>query len=143
MTWLRRGRLRGQSLTEFAVALPVLLLLVCGILDLGRAFYAAVTVTDAARDGARTLITNTGGYGPGKEAGYAAAQAAASNLNGGVAVTITCPDTGNACVGDPTGPVHDQPVTVDVSYRFQPLTPLFSSLGVITLHGHAVMDASW
>ena len=46
------GRGRGQSLIEFALLLPVLLLLVAGAIDLGRAFYSQITITNAAREGA-------------------------------------------------------------------------------------------
>jgi TadE-like protein len=46
-------RSRGQSLVEFAILSPVLLLLVMGLLDLGRAYYFEVVTTDAARDAAR------------------------------------------------------------------------------------------
>jgi len=48
-----RRRSRGQSLVEFAILSPVLLLLVAGMLDLGRAYYFEVLGTDAARDAAR------------------------------------------------------------------------------------------
>jgi hypothetical protein len=46
-------RIRGQSLVEFAILSPVLLLLVMGLLDLGRGYYFEVVSTDAARDAAR------------------------------------------------------------------------------------------
>ena len=44
---------RGQGLVEFALILPVVALIIFGALDLGRAFYASITVTNAAREGAR------------------------------------------------------------------------------------------
>ncbi len=43
----------GSSAVEFALVLPVLVLLVFGIIEFGRAFNAYVTVTHAAREGAR------------------------------------------------------------------------------------------
>src|SRR5690242_4336109 len=46
-------RQRGQSLVEFAISSIVLLLLVMGLLDLSRAFYFAVNLQGAAREGAR------------------------------------------------------------------------------------------
>ncbi len=48
-----RGRQRGQSLVEFAISSIVLLLLMMGLLDLSRAFYFAVNLDGAAREGAR------------------------------------------------------------------------------------------
>jgi TadE-like protein len=49
----RRGE-RGQSAVELALALPVLLLTLMGALDFGRAFFAYVSITNAAREGAQT-----------------------------------------------------------------------------------------
>ena len=48
-----RQRQRGQSLVEFAISSIVLLLLMMGLLDLSRAFYFAVNLEGAAREGAR------------------------------------------------------------------------------------------
>jgi Flp pilus assembly protein TadG len=49
----RESRQRGQSLVEFAISSIVLLLLMMGLLDLSRAFYYAVNLQGAAREGAR------------------------------------------------------------------------------------------
>src|ERR1700752_4658133 len=46
----RLGR-RGQSLVELAVILPILLVLLGGAIDLGRAFFARVAVENAAKEG--------------------------------------------------------------------------------------------
>lgn len=43
---------RAQSLVEMALALPVLLLLVVGVADFGRAYFYATSVTSAAREAA-------------------------------------------------------------------------------------------
>lgn len=50
----RQGE-RGQSFAEFAIVLPLLLMLVFGVFDLGRGMSANVTVTNAAREAARTI----------------------------------------------------------------------------------------
>src|SRR5690348_16820187 len=47
-----RPRSRGQALVEFALILPVFLLLALAAIDLGRIFYSQITVTNAARAGA-------------------------------------------------------------------------------------------
>ena len=52
------GRQRGQGLTEFALVIPIFLLLVVALFDLGRAVFAYNTLTNAAREGARTAIVN-------------------------------------------------------------------------------------
>ncbi|MEO8229803.1 MAG: TadE family protein [Chloroflexota bacterium] len=48
----RTRRSRGQSVAEFAVVLPIMLLILAGAVDLGRAFYAYVAVENAAKEGA-------------------------------------------------------------------------------------------
>ena len=45
--------MRGQATVEFALSSVVLVLLLLGLLDFGRAFYFAVRLQDAARAGAR------------------------------------------------------------------------------------------
>lgn len=54
----RRSGKRGQGLIEFAVVAPVLIVLVFGVFDLGRAMSASVTVANSSREGARYLIAN-------------------------------------------------------------------------------------
>ncbi len=49
----RRGRECGASAVELALILPVLLLLLGAVIDFGRAFSAQVSLTSAAREGAR------------------------------------------------------------------------------------------
>jgi Flp pilus assembly protein TadG len=44
---------QGQSLVEFALLIPLLVLIVFGAVDLARAFHAQVTITNASREGAR------------------------------------------------------------------------------------------
>lgn len=48
------GRGRGQSLVEFALVLVPLLLLILGVIQFGLIFNSYVTMTNAAREGART-----------------------------------------------------------------------------------------
>ena len=52
---LRNSSSQGQGLVEFALVLPLLLLILFGVLDLGRIFATAITVTNAAREGARYI----------------------------------------------------------------------------------------
>ncbi|GAC1504983.1 MAG: hypothetical protein NVS1B3_02510 [Candidatus Dormibacteraceae bacterium] len=51
-----RGGQRSQALIEFALVSPVLLLLLFGIVDIGRAVFYYDTVNHAAREGARVAI---------------------------------------------------------------------------------------
>jgi len=43
---------QGQSLIEFAISLVIILLLLAGVVDLGRAFFAYIIIRDAAQEGA-------------------------------------------------------------------------------------------
>lgn len=43
---------KGQSLIEFAVGATVLILLLAGVVDLGRAFFTYIALRDAAQEGA-------------------------------------------------------------------------------------------
>jgi Flp pilus assembly protein TadG len=49
---------RGQSLVELALLLPVILFVAMGVLDLGRAMYAYVAVSNAAQAGAEFAARN-------------------------------------------------------------------------------------
>lgn len=46
-------RQKGQSLVEAALILPILLLLLVGVVDLGRAMSTKIALTNASREGAR------------------------------------------------------------------------------------------
>jgi len=54
-----RGRIvrprgsRGQALVEFSLVFPLVLLLIFGLIDLGRLVYAQNALSEAAREGAR------------------------------------------------------------------------------------------
>jgi len=63
----------GQEMAEFAIALTLLLMVVFGVLDLGQAFHAAITIANAAREGARAGVR----YDWSKPDGYAAVESAA------------------------------------------------------------------
>ena len=54
----------GQSLLEFALILPLMVLFVVGIFELGRAFFAYIAITNAAREGVRiyTFTPDTTSY---------------------------------------------------------------------------------
>ena len=60
--WRRLGRRRagahGQSLVEFALVLPIIILLVVGFVEIGRAVFAYNTIANAARQGARVAAVN-------------------------------------------------------------------------------------
>jgi Flp pilus assembly protein TadG len=58
MRRLLKRRERGQSLVEFALVIPIFVLVLMGIFDLGRAVYAYNTANNAAREAARLAIVD-------------------------------------------------------------------------------------
>lgn len=51
-----KNKEKGQSLVEFALVLPLLLGLLCGIIDFGWVYYNQITLANAAREGARYAV---------------------------------------------------------------------------------------
>lgn len=76
----RHDRMRGQSTVEFGVSAIVLILLVFGLLDLGRAFYFAVALAGATREGAREAIWFDAGTGTNPYLSDAAIQASVDQI---------------------------------------------------------------
>jgi Flp pilus assembly protein TadG len=54
----RRRDDRGAAAVEFALVLPLLVLLIVGMIQFGFVFNAYITVTHAAREGARMAAVN-------------------------------------------------------------------------------------
>ncbi|NKX52544.1 pilus assembly protein, partial [Arthrobacter deserti] len=46
---------RGAVAVEFALILPILVALLLGIMEFGRAYYTQITLANAAREAARTM----------------------------------------------------------------------------------------
>ncbi len=70
----------GQSMTEFAIVLPILVVLLFGIVQFGILFNNYVTLTDAARAGARAAAVSRQAADPTGTA-TAAVRSSASDLN--------------------------------------------------------------
>lgn len=118
---MHRQREKGAAMVEFAIVLPVLLLLVFGIIEFGRAYNTQLTLTHAAREGVRAYaITQDQGEGENT------AEMAASTLDPALLdVTVT------ACI-------IDQPTTMTVEYPFTFFIPFLPSTP-ITLQAEGVM----
>lgn len=159
---LRRSH--AQALVEFAIALPILILLVAGVLELGRGYSYAIAVSDAARDGARYVAGKTAATnGPGIAAmcNLIKADLAAVTTNVSCAsqspvvppragVDYTVPVGGQAvvavycgasvdCTGSTNLQVHSE-VDVYVYYGFNDLNILG---GLVTLVGSSKTTTSW
>ena len=114
-----RGRAgdRGATAVEFALLLPLLLMMVFGLIDFGRALNAQLTLTQAAREGARLAA-----LGAPVPAVTARTQTAAAGLGGSVTVTVT------SC---PAGATQASDAVVHASYSFQFITPVGALAGFL------------
>jgi Flp pilus assembly protein TadG len=91
---------QGQSLTEFALALPVLALLLFAVIQFGIVFNNYVTLTDATRAGARKAAVGRQLSDP-QGATIAAVRASAQDLKQGklnVTVSSTWQPTADVAV---------------------------------------------
>ena len=60
MGWAKEtlnGNAKGQSIIEFCLALPLLIILVGGLTDFGLAFFVSIGLQNAVREGARIAAT--------------------------------------------------------------------------------------
>ncbi|MFF1831711.1 TadE/TadG family type IV pilus assembly protein [Paenarthrobacter sp. NPDC058040] len=73
---MNRDSERGAVAVEFALLVPVLVLLVLGIMEFGRAYNAQVSLSNAAREGARVMAISND-----STAARTAAKSAAVSLN--------------------------------------------------------------
>jgi len=117
----------GQGLVEFALILPIMLLLVIGALDIGRAFYMKVVLENSAREGASYMIYHTA---EGKANSFALTKAAVQveGQNSNVAIPladiqINCLMGGsvnNTCPSESTVVVtvrHEMPLVFDILFN--------------------------
>ena len=94
---VRRLRLRsetGQSMVEFALLLPILLVVALGILQFGIIYNNYVTLTDATRVGARQAAVSrfAGDSGAGATAFAKSSAAGLDWTKSGASLTITSTD---------------------------------------------------
>ncbi|MGQ9682456.1 MAG: TadE/TadG family type IV pilus assembly protein [Anaerolineae bacterium] len=114
-------RNRGQSAVELALVLPLLLLLLLGTVDLGRAFGVWMALSNAAREGARYACQDP--YDEDKIAAYVRREVQSEGLAPAVVVVT---------VDRPSGYGGGNPIVVRVSYSMDLLT-------VVLFGGQAVM----
>ncbi len=127
--------LRGQSLVEFALVLPIFIFLALMVFDLGRVVYYSSTVHNAAREAARYGIVNPTDVTGMEQA--AIDYAVGLNLD---IVNFNPPPT----IINPTNlPGQPTPsLIVYIRYTFNPATPFVSSFiagGSIVVKGEAKM----
>ncbi|MCZ2403968.1 pilus assembly protein [Paenarthrobacter sp. Z7-10] len=93
-----RNSERGAVAVELALVLPVLLLLVLGIMEFGRAYNVQISASQAAREGARYVAVNYSTAGFSAATARTTALSSAPGLPAGSTVTITYTSASGATV---------------------------------------------
>lgn len=135
-----RGTPRGQTLVEFALIIPIFILLLMGVLDLGRAVYAYHTLNNAAREGARqATVDQYIVHIEERAAGHAVGLGASVDDVDVDFRAAGTPDAVNSC-GSNVGK-HDIVgcvAVVRVSHQFHAATPVIGTIvGVIEMAGES------
>jgi Flp pilus assembly protein TadG len=104
----RARKQRGQAMVELAIALPILLLLTLGVIELGRAAYFSIEVSEAARAGAQYGTQSLADAANTGNITQAALNSVPDISSGSMTVTSVnqsceCPGTGAVTGGDCTG----------------------------------------
>lgn len=124
-----RDSFHGQALVEFAIIGMILATMTFGVIEFGRAYYASVAVTNAARDGARVAMD------PSKST--ADIVTAAEESAGSIELTSVIVDSSGA-VGDTA--------TVTASYDFTSTLPMISQFwggGSLEISHSATSRVGW
>ena len=132
----RRRRERGQGLIEFSLMAIFLVILMMGVLDLGRAYFTYLALKDAAQEGAYfgsafpQCVASAGACADPNNIPFRVRHSANGGLvdwaGPGAHITITLPPVVQA----------GESLTVTISYQYQMLTPLVGTIAngqVLTL----------
>jgi len=118
---LRKRAERGQTLVEFSLALPIMLLLVCGVLEFGLGLRSYVQLSNSVREGARFAAV-------GNPAGDAADcdGTTSDTVYGRVCFTSKSLDLDelDPDVSFPDGTSPGAPVVVSADYTYNFVTPI-------------------
>ncbi len=140
---LRTGhRQRGQALVELALVTPILMILLLSAVDLGRMFYARISVTNAAREAALVAAdTPTSWSAGGACSSSNRVMCAALREPNGSMVTVAASDVSLTCSPSCTKTLGTR-VTVTVTGHFSVLTPLLWAFTGqdLSFAGRAVAD---
>ena len=134
------ARTRGQTIVEFALTLPVLILLLLFAIDFGRIFLGWISLNNAARVGANYAAMHPHDWDTGSgPAEYDTLMA--DNLG-----AINCTPDPNPAADPAFGPTKDpgELVRVDLNCDFTVLTPVIGSVlgGTITVSSNASFPIS-
>lgn len=135
---------RGAALVEFAFVLPILLLLLLGLADFGRALNYSIDETHLANEAARVVVVNQDLAGQ-SLGSYILGQADTAELQSGGTASLPLPPTVSVCF--PTNPATGtsglvgDPVTVKLkaTYNWIPFIGNQIHIASSTIQGSATM----
>ena len=144
---LRRHRAasgRGQTLAEFALALPIFLFILMGIFDFGQAIYLYNGVSQASRELARATSVHrcagspcTLGTSAETQAVLATQRSLVPNLQ---TPTYTCVDIDGSTINSATTCLPGNQVRVRIVARYTPNTPLLGLTGTWDLQSTSTVS---
>jgi Flp pilus assembly protein TadG len=123
----------GQAVVELAITLPILIIILCGIIDYGWIITNQNAIDHSAREGARYAIVNASDSGAVEMIKEYAKSLAPESMRGSMDVTVTFTNASDRRAGD---------VLVDVSADVAILTPvtgIFFEGQITTLHSSCRM----
>ena len=131
---------RGNAAVEFALMMPLLLLLLSGLIDFGRAFFTSMELENSARAGAQYAFVNgADDLGTIENVVYGASSVAPEDLTVNATSYCGCPDgtvqpcTGGDCGGFEPGTF----VSIVAQTSYIPLFPFHDADRPVTLTGTA------
>jgi hypothetical protein len=128
---VRSGKLkRGQAVVEFAIVLPVLLILLIGLINLGFLINAQIILTQAAWEGARTGATLDPANGEGDPEINGAVRSALAGLTdpSSVAISINPDEAARSLMSWPKP--RGESLTVELSYPLNLSLPVPVSINL-------------
>ncbi len=120
---------KGQALVEFALLVPIFLILMFAIVDFGMGFHSWITVTNSAREGARL-----GAVSATADAIEIRVRQTADLINEDVKMTVTvgCGPSSDPPPTDPCPTQAGDSVVVKVDYEYNLITPLASLVNFLS-----------
>lgn len=125
----------GQAMVEFALCLPLVMMMLGAVLDYGWLFMHELSLSTAVREGARTAVTSVSDGSYISKASTKVEETASICNNGTLHVSVT-----------PTNPGHptDGDIRVEASYEVKMLSPMAKlTMGGMSyeIHGSCTMRA--
>ena len=129
-----KDKIRGQALVEFALAIPLVILIFTVLMDLGRVVFYYSSLTNGVREGTRYAIVHP--------TDTLADLTAIRN----VVISTSSLNPANLVVTAAVTGTDNDHITVNGTFTFRPVTPGLSLLlqptGQITLRAQSTMEIS-